>query len=39
MADTANLLLDQARIAEGETVRNAAAFSTRLCAALEKGLD
>ena len=38
MVDTANLLLDQARIAEGETVRDAAAFSARLCAALEKGL-
>ena len=39
MTDAAHLLLDQARIAEGETVRDPAAFSARLCAVLEKGLD
>ena len=39
MTDASQLLLDQARIAEGESVRDAAAFSARLCAVLEKGLD
>ncbi len=39
MTAAAHLLLDQARIAEGEHVRDAAAFGARLCAVLEKGLD
>jgi molecular chaperone HtpG len=38
MADAAYLLLDQARIVEGEPVADAAAFSRRLAAMMEKGL-
>jgi len=38
MADAAHLLLDQARIVEGEPVADAAAFSRRLAAMMEKGL-
>ena len=38
MADTAHLLLDQARIVEGAPVADAAAFSRRLAAMMEKGL-
>ena len=37
-ADAAWLLLDQARIVEGEPVADAAAFSRRLTAVMEKGL-
>lgn len=37
-ADAAWLLLDQARIVEGEPVGDAAAFSRRLTAVMEKGL-
>lgn len=37
-ADAAWLLLDQARIVEGEPVDDAAAFSRRLTAVMEKGL-
>ncbi len=36
--DAAHLLLDQARIAEGEPVPDPVAFSRRLASALEKGL-
>jgi molecular chaperone HtpG len=36
--DLAHLLLDQARILEGETVPDPAAFARRMTAALEKGL-
>ncbi len=39
LADMAFLLLDQARIAEGEPVPDAAAFSRRLSAALTRSLD
>ncbi|WP_337996705.1 molecular chaperone HtpG [Oleispirillum naphthae] len=38
IADAAWLLLDQARIVEGEPVADAAAFSRRLTAMMEKGL-
>ena len=38
MADAAHLLLDQARIVEGEPVADAAAFSRRLAAMMEKVL-
>jgi molecular chaperone HtpG len=38
MTDTAHLLLDQARIVEGEPVADAAAFARRLAAMMEKGL-
>ena len=38
MADAAHLLLDQARIVEGEPVADAAAFARRLAAMMEKGL-
>ena len=38
MADVAHLLLDQARIAEGEVVPDAAAFSRRLSAVLTRRL-
>ena len=38
LADSAHLLLDQARIVEGEPVPDTAAFSRRLAQALEKGL-
>lgn len=38
LADAAHLLLDQARIVEGETVPDPAAFAKRLSAFLEKGL-
>ena len=38
LADAAHLLLDQARIVEGEPVPDAAAFSRRLAAMMEKGL-
>ena len=38
LSDAAHLLLDQARIVEGETVPDAAAFSKRLAKVLEKGL-
>ncbi len=36
--DAANLLLDQARIVEGETVPDRAAFARRLSAMMERGL-
>ncbi|WP_142849005.1 molecular chaperone HtpG [Telmatospirillum sp. J64-1] len=36
--DAAHLLLDQARILEGETLPDPAAFARRMAAALEKGL-
>ena len=36
--DAAFLLLDQARIVEGETVPDPAAFARRLSAVMEKGL-
>lgn len=38
MADAALLLLDQARIVEGETVSDPAAFAKRLSAVMERGL-
>ena len=38
LADAAHLLLDQARILEGEPVSDPAAFSRRLSAMVEKGL-
>ena len=38
LADAALLLLDQARIVEGETVPDAAAFAKRLSAFVERGL-
>jgi molecular chaperone HtpG len=38
LADSAHLLLDQARIAAGEPVPDPAAFSRRLTAAMESGL-
>lgn len=38
LEDTAWLLLDQARIVEGETVPDPAAFARRLASAMEKGL-
>ena len=38
LADAAHLLLDQARIVEGEPVPDAAAFSRRLAAMMGKGL-
>jgi len=38
VSDIARLLLDQARISEGEPVPDPAAFSRRLASALEKGL-
>ena len=36
--DVAHLLLDQARIIEGETLPHPTAFSRRLAAVMEKGL-
>ncbi len=39
MQDTAFLLLDQARILEGETVPDPAAFARRLSVVMEKGLE
>ena len=36
--DAAHLLLDQARILEGETLPDAAAFARRLSVVMEKGL-
>ncbi|MFQ5972756.1 MAG: molecular chaperone HtpG [Alphaproteobacteria bacterium] len=39
LADMAHLLLDQARIVEGEPVPDPAAFARRLDTLLEKGLD
>ncbi len=38
MDDAAHLLLDQARIIEGETVPDMSAFARRMTAAMEKGL-
>jgi molecular chaperone HtpG len=38
LSDTAHLLLDQARIIEGETVPDPAAFSRRLAAVMSQGL-
>ena len=38
ISETARLLLDQAHIAEGETVADAAGFAQRLSQALERGL-
>ncbi|MBT7944418.1 MAG: molecular chaperone HtpG, partial [Alphaproteobacteria bacterium] len=38
ITDAAHLLLDQARIAEGEPVKDAQAFSRRLAAMMESGL-
>ena len=38
LADAAHLLLDQARILEGETVPDPQAFARRMAAAMEKGL-
>ena len=38
LEDAALLLLDQARIVEGETLPDAAAFARRMAAAMEKGL-
>jgi molecular chaperone HtpG len=38
LADVAHLLLDQARIVEGEPVADALAFSNRLAAVMEKSL-
>jgi molecular chaperone HtpG len=38
LADAAHLLLDQARILEGETLRDPVAFSRRLSAVMERGL-
>ena len=38
IADVAWVLLDQARILEGETLPDPAAFARRLSALLEKGL-
>ncbi len=38
MGDAAHLLLDQARIIEGEAVSDAAAFARRMAAMMEKGL-
>lgn len=38
VADAAHLLLDQARITEGETLPDPAGFAKRLASALEKGL-
>ncbi len=38
LADSAHLLLDQARIAAGEPVPDPGAFSRRLTAAMESGL-
>ena len=38
LADAALLLLDQARIVEGEPIPDPAAFSRRLATMMEKGL-
>ena len=38
LGDAAHLLLDQARIVEGETVNDPIAFSRRLASVMEKGL-
>ncbi|MBL4689849.1 MAG: hypothetical protein JKY68_00020, partial [Rhodospirillales bacterium] len=38
IADAAHLLLDQARIAEGEAVKDPQAFSRRMSAMMESGL-
>ncbi len=38
LADASQLLLDQARIVEGEPVSDAAAFSRRLAEVMTKGL-
>jgi molecular chaperone HtpG len=38
LTEAAHLLLDQARIIEGEPVPDAAAFSRRLAAMMERGL-
>ena len=38
LADAALLLMDQARIVEGEPIPDPAAFSRRLASMMEKGL-